>query len=274
MEKPLREAKQLVIDHWELINSLARKRFGESSLAEEAALFVMNGLVEDNGRRVRSYAGKAPFPAFLAAVAWRLLEDFPRSRYGRRRPPKWIHSLGGIWLRLFKLLCYERLDLTEAVHIARQEQTGGFGEDPEEVAWKIKERVTDCGSHQGYEVSFENREEEPVVQDRAGHSSTAATEEKEKRELFTMIFMALTDVGEHVVEENHRILSGLNLTLEPEEKLLLRLCYREGVNVARAGEMLGLNRHQAHGRLRRLLARIRNELEQSGLGWELVELLR
>lgn len=271
--EPLSDMKQRVVDNWEMINSLSRKRFGETPLAEEAALFAMNCLVDGDGRRLQGYGGKAPFAAFLASVTWRLLEDFSRKRYGRRRPPQWIQNLGGIWLRLFMLLCFERVSIEEAVQIAGQERTSSHGEEPEDVAWKIREQVTDCGSHQGFEVSLDGGERETA------HSAEAAAppvsaEEKERKELFTRIFTALTDVDQGVVEKNLAALSSLSITLDPEEKLLLRLCYREGLNVARAGRMLGLNRHQAHGRLRRLLARIRKELEQAGLDRELIELLR
>ena len=71
----------------------------------------------------------------------------------------------------------------------------------------------------------------------------------------------------------HAALRRLRLELSAEERLLLQLCYQDNLSVTRAGELLGLNRHQVHGRLRRLLARLRQALEQAGLAAELRELL-
>lgn len=41
-----------------------------------------------------------------------------------------------------------------------------------------------------------------------------------------------------------------------------------------ATQMLGLNRYQAHGRMRRLMARLRADFQRAGLSREIVELLR
>jgi DNA-directed RNA polymerase specialized sigma24 family protein len=64
-----------------------------------------------------------------------------------------------------------------------------------------------------------------------------------------------------------------DISLEPRERLLLKLCFREGVAVAEAGRMLGWNRHQVHGRLRRLLERLRRDFTDAGLDQELRLLL-
>jgi DNA-directed RNA polymerase specialized sigma24 family protein len=88
------------------------------------------------------------------------------------------------------------------------------------------------------------------------------------------VFRLLTDTPEETVEENLGALCGLKIQLSPEEKLLLKLCYHDTLSVTRAGAMLGLNRHQAHGRMRRLLARLRADFQSSGLSRDILELLR
>jgi DNA-directed RNA polymerase specialized sigma24 family protein len=64
------------------------------------------------------------------------------------------------------------------------------------------------------------------------------------------------------------------VALSPEERLLLKLCHRDGLSVSEAGRMLGLNRFQTHGRLRRLYSRIREAFELHGLAEELRLLLK
>ncbi len=66
---------------------------------------------------------------------------------------------------------------------------------------------------------------------------------------------------------------GLNISLTPEDKLLLKHRYQEGLPVTEAGGLLGLNRFQASGRMRRLMARLKTEFERVGLDRELRLLL-
>jgi DNA-directed RNA polymerase specialized sigma24 family protein len=99
-------------------------------------------------------------------------------------------------------------------------------------------------------------------------SSNPATlfEAKEKEHFLTALFPSLNENSQSTSAQEPlaRILQH-DFQLKPEDKLLLKLCYQDGVSVARAGRMLGLNRYQVHGRLRRLLARIRQELQELGV---------
>ena len=116
--------QQRVLEHWELINRLAGRRFPGSALAEEAALFVLNRLAADDWRRLRAFTGESTLATYIAALSFRLLEDFARARFGRSTPPLWVRRLGGIWLTLFRLLCLERFTPDEAVALVHQQQAG------------------------------------------------------------------------------------------------------------------------------------------------------
>lgn len=267
----MRDWNEKIVAHWDLINRLSEKRFGKRVIAEEAALFVMDGLLADDGRRVRAFRGSS-FPAFLASVAYRLLEDFSRKRFGRRRPPKWLANLGGNWLRLYALLCLERLDVTEAVAVVEQSSTWREEREPEEAAWLIKQEVVDCGAHQGLEIQGDGDSSDEAVAPQYSEQQEQL-EGSEREEVFRLLFIALTDLDEHVVKTNLARLSDVRIVLTSEEKLMLKLCYQDDISITAAGTMLGYNRHQVHGRMRRLLARIRLAFEQAGLDRELMELL-
>lgn len=266
--------KEKILASWELINRLAQRRFGDSPLAEEAALVVLDQLLEKDGQRLSSFTGRGEPTAFLAAVSYHLFEDFSRSRFGRRRPPRWIRHLGSLWVKLYTLLCLERLDIMEAVSMVSQRQTVDCTVSLEEAAWAIRQQVTDCGAHQGLEVEFDEETTLPAQDTAAAGPQAEGLEAKEKRELLTELFSALTSLSEARISENASRLSRLNISMSAEERLLLRLCFCDNLPVAQAGEMLGLNRHQVHGRLRRLLARLRTELAGAGLDRELLQLLR
>lgn len=266
--------KEQLFTHWELINRLAVRRFGQRALAEEAALAVIDSLAENDGQRLRAYDQRASFEAYLATVSFRLLEDFSRKRFGRRRAPLWVRNLGGIWLKLFRLLCLERVTRGEAVELLVQEELEDNRGAIELAAEDIIERITDCGSHQGLEVEFSDDVELQENQQTDSSPQEQQLEENQKSELFRQLLRSLTESSGEVVEHNASKLSTLQIPLHPREKLLLKLCFQDNMNTTLVAHMLGLTRHQVNGRLRRLLARLRKEIVATGIDQEIVALLR
>ncbi len=272
MGSELTDWKAKALAQWNSINSMAVHRFGEGTLAEEAALEVMEGLKADDWRRIRSYRGKASLTTFIRSLTSRLLEDFARQRFGRVRPPLWVKTFGGIWEKLFRALCLERLNVMEAVEVVVQRQVNSKKNEVEDAAYHLLARIPDCGKSQGLEVSYEDEwlqaESEELIQIRSA-------EAKQVKELFFAIFQRL--LGDNECEVSDSLLKkykALTISLSPEEKVLLKLCYQDGMGVTQAGKMLGMSRFQAHGRMRRLMARLRGEFERVGLDQELRLLLQ
>ncbi|MGB5230923.1 MAG: hypothetical protein WBN83_05325 [Desulfoprunum sp.] len=261
--------KDRVLAELGTISRLATRRFTSPALAEEAVLHVLDALEKDNWQRVRDHAGPGPFAIYLASLSWRLMEDFARRRFGRRRPPLWIRALGGIHALLFRLLCLERLDLNAAVELVAQRQELPDRDEIETAAWTILDRIIDCRAHQALEVDI--AEADDCRQD---HSAFNRFEDDDRDCFLETLFSGVFDRSDTARRNRtHTALRRLRLELSAEERLLLQLCYRDNLSVTRAGELLDLNRHQVHGRLRRLLARLRQRLEQAGLAAELRELL-
>ena len=258
--------------HWEMINRMAGQRFQQTSLAEEAALFVMDGLARDDWRRLQAFAGRSTLATYIGALTLRLLEDFARARFGRVKAPLWIRRLGGIWMTLFRLLCLERFSPDEAVAIAGNHQPGSV-RVAEEAAYRILGEIPSCGEHQGEATEFCEDTMSPVAE--ASCSEQEQQVEKEERlQLFTLLGrMLFDDTAEGGDPRLLERVAATGIRLEPRERLLLQLCYRDGIAVAEAGRMLGWNRHQVHGRLRRLLERLRQDLAAAGLDEELRWLL-
>ena len=106
-------------------------------------------------------------------------------------------------------------------------------------------------------------------------SQVQQLEMEEKELLFGILFANILkrDGKEKLFQSAGKVIEfGLELTAE--ERLLLKLCYQDGLSVTEAGRMLGMNRNQVHGRMRRLFARLRQEFEKMGLDNELLLLLR
>ena len=265
--------QQQALEHWELINRLAGRRFPGSALAEEAALFVLNGLAADDWRRLLAFTGESTLATYIAALSFRLLEDFARARFGRSTPPLWVRRLGGIWLTLFRLLCLERFTPDEAVALVHQQQAG----DPRQIeraAYQLLGEIPSCGEHRG-DAPGGGAETDLRVGDEADcPEQEQRLTEGEREQLFATLGRVVFD--EAVADSGSRLLARVvaaNIELAPRERLLLKLCFRDGVAVTEAGRMLGWNRFQVHGRLRRLLERLRRELARVGLEEELRLLL-
>lgn len=261
--------KDRVLAELGMINRLAARRFTSPTLAEEAVLYVLDALEQDDWQRVRGHTGPGSFATYLASLSWRLLEDFARRRFGRKRPPRWIRALGGIHALLFRLLCLERLDLNAAVELVAQRQEFPDRGEIETAAWAVLDRIIDCRAHQALEVDIAEADD-----CRQGSTPFDRFEDDDRDCFLEAIFAGVFDrsVGERRAR-THAALRRLRLELDTEERLLLQMCYQDNLSVTRAGELLGLNRHQVHGRLRRLLARLRQALEKAGFAAELRELL-
>ena len=264
--------KEKIFASWQMINSMAVRRFGAGSLAEEAALAVIDGLRTDDWQRLRAYDQKANLTTFIRALSLRLLEDFARKRFGRVRPPLWVKTFGGIWTKLFTALCLERLPVTEAVDVVQQRQMTADKTAIESAAYQLLARIPDCGKHQGLEVSYEEDNGSAWDQQDRGPESTVT--KRQKKELFEAIFQLVLGAPDDAITDSQlRKVTQLEVHLDPEEKLLLKLCYQDGLGVTQAGELLGLTRFQAHGKKRRLMARLRAELARVGVAEELRLLL-
>ncbi len=263
------EWKEKSMAHWELINSLALRRFSAQPLAEEAALFVMDSLAADSWQRVRKFSGKGTFRSFIASLSYRLLEDFSRKRFGRLRSPLWVKKLGGIWSLLFQFLCMQRLPLADAVESVATRCAAEEVVDVEEAALTLLSRIPQCGSHQGLEVGLQD----DTVSENPRPDQVL--EKEEQAHLFAVLFAQLAKGKEESsVSQPFAALLDDGVTITAGERLLLKLLYQDNMGVKRAAVLLGLNRDQVNGRLRRLLARLRQDFQRAGLAEEILELLR
>lgn len=288
--------QQQIFAHWDLLNRLVRKHFSArnsekiSDLADEALLYVLQKLEEEDWSRVRQYRGLSSFQTFLRQVTQRLLTDFWRHKYGRSRIPTWIEARGPLWVRVYRQLCRERLPATGVVE-GLQTELGDAG-DPAvlwEIVAAIRARIIDCGAPPSHkiETTFSDGPDSCDMGALADHLVPAPSAEDlvaaERRvhllKAVAELLMPEGATAEPALASDDALPAAAlrrlreTLAFTPEERLLLKLVYREGLPATEAGHRLGLNSHQTHGRLRRLLERIRSTLHAVGLDRVLVEWL-
>lgn len=253
----------MALANWQLVNRLAAKRFQQQETAEEAALYVLEVLSEDGWRRLQNFSGKAKFTTYFTTVVYRLLEDYSRKRFGRNSTPQWIKRLGSFWITLYRLLCLERFPFNEAVLLAEARLSSDSSFNLEDAAAEILGRVVNCG-----ETHLEVHDEHAVATSHETPFSKASNSEQEViQQILGHIFF-----GDTLTEEQQAAMIKIftvELTLQPTEQLLLKLCYREGLSQVEAGKMLGLNRFQINGRLRRTLDKIKTAFTEAGMAEEL-----
>lgn len=259
--------KKWVLEHWDLVDRLARRRFVREVLSEEAALYVMNRLERNGWELLRSHRGNARLKTYFSSVVYNLLEDFARQRFGRVRPPLWLRKLGGIWLLLYRLMCLERFSYSDATNLAADRYQRLRLNQIEVMADRILGEIPTCGKTQYREESL----------DEQGHggastnvSSQEITEEKERQRIMKGLHDYFFGPGQDLHTSKPLLeLIGCPVDLKGEERLLLTLCHVDGLSVTEAGKKLGLNRFQTHGKLRRLYARLRHTFESAGCSEEL-----
>lgn len=263
--------QQQATAHWPLINRLAGRRFSQETLAEEAALFVMDKLAEEDWRRLRAFTGRSTLGTYIGALTLRLLEDFARQRFGRLKPPAWVRRLGGIWETLFRLLCMERIAPDAAVAQLTERQSCATA-IAEQAAYQMLGEIPSCGSHRGEQVEL--AEDLPLDAEEGLSQPEEQLETTEREQCLSVLGRILFAEEESTIDAPRleRLLAA-RIKLESRERLLLKLCFRDGLAVAEAGRMLGWNQNQAHGRLRRLLERLRQDFAEAGLEEELRLLL-
>ncbi len=260
------------------LDRLANRIFPDPNMADEAFLYMMEKLEENDWARVKKYKGHGKLESFILATAYNLFQDYSRMKFSRPRVPAWIRRQGVLWEEVYRLLCLERMPTDHVIqHLSI---SGGVDRNPdviEEAASMIREGVADCGKAGKGVVSTSDEQLERLMRD---HSKTSYDPEKllmaaQRIFLTERIADFLFADGDMPGDANDghwqkkmgesvRELRNL-LSLSTEERLLLRLVHQEGLSVSAAGRMLGLNSNQVSGMFRRLKQRISKGFKKTGI---------
>lgn len=263
---------QQVFQCWDKLERLVQKRFLDANTAQEASLYLLEKLEEDDWRRIRAYNGKAKFSTFLHCLAGNLLEDFSRKKFGRFRPPQWLVKQGVLWTKVFKLLCLERITPPEVIgslssRAANPEPHSGIAE----IIAVILAEIPDCGK-----VRWEATASEPEeLENRAAQSPALHNISPEQYLALSEQVQLAKGIGQllttgTVAPTSGDIASLIKefdgaFSLKDEERLLLKMIYQDQLSASQAGKLLGWGVNKTHGKLRRLLARLEKTLRKLGL---------
>lgn len=260
--------KNKVLEHWNHIDALTRRRFPDDQNRQlEASQYVLDALEADDWKKVRAFKGEH-FTAFLTTVTSRLLTDFWYKQFGKQRPNRWLsRQTDSLYHFAYDLLVKDRYGKYEAIEIL-------VTREPTRERWKIQEVVeavlANCPIKEAYKtLSLDEGEGENYAdpcaslenQIQAGNeeallevlSQSLKTEQHEENRL---------EINQWLAE----IIQFIRLT--EEECLLLKLRYQSGFTAKKIGTLLELTGSQVDKRIKKILAHLRETLNREFEGFE------
>jgi RNA polymerase sigma factor for flagellar operon FliA len=231
--------------------SLTRRHGGTADDAEEFASWAKTRLVDDDYAILRKFRGESALTTYLTTVLAMLYRDFRVARFGRWRPSAAAQRRGPVAVRMETLVYRDGMGVEQAARLlhARGETALSVGE----LARMLAE-LPPRGPTRPVEVATD------VVPDLPSPHGAADAE-----------------VLRGEAERHRGALGGaLSSSLErlpPEDRVILRLHYWEGLSVADVARALGLEQKPLYRRLERLHRRLRGDLEGAGVSREGVRML-
>ena len=252
------------------LRRFADKRFGETVFAEEAYTVAFDRLIDPEWqeKRLSRFKGGCSPRGFVFSVYRSLLEDYSRSKYGRPRPPAWLQRLGPLWIKIFKLLCLERLETEGIISRLQQEITEGVRDIVEGAVALILSKVSSCGEKSGEVPHDFSESESGGWPDGSDKYAVEASLDRESLETICRALRVVLGDGaddSQLPSDLEQSAASFSLDLEPEEKLLLRMVYQDGISIVAAARMLGRPDHTVRRKVKAAVCSVREQLEDHGI---------
>ena len=237
--------RELLEAHFDLIRRklqhLSRRSGLPEAEAEELCSWALFKLVDDDYRILGRWEGRSSFPTFLTVVLMNLMRDYRIHVWGKWRPSAAARRSGEAGVILDRLLTRDGLSGAEAVERLRVEHGVSLSADQaERLASALPRR------RERRRVSDEELLQVPVD----GQVEIRIEEKEQAR----------------TAERLRELLGPLLRSLPAEDRLLLRLCFLEGLSMAAISPILGRPQRELYSMRERCLKKIRRSLDESGLG--------
>jgi RNA polymerase sigma factor (sigma-70 family) len=198
-------------------------------------------LIEDDYAVFRKFRGESSITTYLTVVIAMLHRDYRTQRWGRWRPSAAARRRGALAVRLETLVYRDRLKLEQAGELLR---TSGQAELSDRELGKLLTELPARLSVRPTRVEAEPLSDSPAT-DRADDLVIADETEAEKKAI-----------------------GGVLQRLAPEDQLMLRMRFWEGMSVADIARGLGVPQKPLYRRMDRALAEVRGYLADSGVSRE------
>jgi RNA polymerase sigma factor (sigma-70 family) len=200
-------------------------------------------MIEGDYSILAKYRGESSIESYLAIVVTRLVRDYRFREWGRWRPSAFAVRNGSLAVRLETLTRRDGLPFEHALHVIRSE-----GWDASERSLRQLHRLLPAREPlRPGQVDVHDPEILASLASRDGASDAAA--------------ILLADDRQRILDAVERELREL----PPEEQLIIRLRFREGLAIADVARALGLAEKPLYRRLPEIVGRLRRRLEAAGV---------
>ena len=224
-----------------LIQHVCRRHRLDSSSAEEFASDVRLHLIKNDYEVLRQYRERSSVKTYLLVVIERVFLDFRVRRWGKWRASAEAMRLGHLAVLLERLLTRDGWTFEQALAILQTNYQMTVGrEDLDDLYHKLPHRPP-----RRQFVDEESAKNVPSGRDPPDSTVDNAQRESRVRQVRVALKRALAKLG-------------------AEERLILRLRFRESLTVAQIAKTLQIDQKRLYRRCDRLLAGLRKSLQGEG----------
>lgn len=223
------------------IASVCRRQQLFGADAEDFAGIVRLHLIEDNYAVLRQFEGRSSLVSYLTVVITRQFQDWRNSRWGKWRPSVEARRLGETAVRLETLTVRDGMSLDEAHEVLR---THYHVRDSRAALEVMAQR-------------FPVRHKRLFVDDSAMEMMAAPAADAEA--------LARAAESAAVAQEASAALADALRTLPPQDRLILKMRFRDNQQVAEIAKSLQVEAKPLYRRFEKLLQSLRASLEEAGL---------
>jgi len=250
------------------LEKLARRRFPDRQLADQAFEQALGKLQENDWAKLQSFQQRSSPGTFLVVVFRHLLEDFAVARFGKCRAPVWVQSLGQIWQLVYKKLCCER---QARQSIAEQLASEAHNtQQIEQIARTIQAKIPDCGAQVKFE-SLSAASSEAVeldIEDEQTLSPEQNLQEQQQQHMLSALQQVFAVSGSWQLGSNGQLsaelASTLRQALDADTALLMKMIFQDDLSIAKAATLLNLPEHTARRKIKACLEQWRKDLTRAG----------
>jgi RNA polymerase sigma factor (sigma-70 family) len=205
------------------LKTVVRRFETHDSAADECFEYICAKLSDDDFRRLKRFdpTGPARFRTWLTTVTANLCKDWRRSRYGRRRAPRFVQDLPDLDQAVFQLLFRQAMTHHECLHVLKSQFPKLKPADIERINAELFEALS---VNQHWQLSISKHDHLP---DDAIELAQQAPESRPDLQL--------------QLEQDVRHLQSALARLEPEQRLLLQLRYQQDLTLREVAKLAGID---------------------------------
>lgn len=223
-----------------IISLICRRNRLSPADADDFRSLALLKLVDKQYDVLRRFEGRSALRTYLTAVLQRTFFDFRTSQWGKWRPSVEARRLGPLAVRLEQLTTRDGLSLGEAIEVLRTSQGAAVASETlRAIADRLPPRIS--RKPQSEETLADVADPGPRPDDLVS-----------RRELRVAAGRA------------HEALDRATAGLQPEDRLIIQLRFRDGMSIVDIARALALEPKPLYRRIEQILDRLRRQL--GGLG--------